>query len=290
MESLPYEQSVAERLHAALPGAGRLAVAFSGGVDSTLLLALAVRTLGPDRVLAVTARSDSLARDELGQCRALAERLGARLVVLETREMERAGYRANGPDRCYHCKSELFDVIDAEVAAREEIVAVAYGATADDASDHRPGAEAAREHAVCAPLAEAGLGKAEIRALSRALDLPTWDKPAMPCLASRIPYGQAVTPEALARIEAGERLLRELGFRELRVRHHQEGEAPLARVEVPAEDLPRLLAPGVRDRLIAGLRACGFAYVTCDLEGFRSGRLNEVLEPVGAGRRLPTVG
>lgn len=264
--------------------AGRIAVAFSGGVDSSLLLALACEALGPARVLAVTARSDSLASDELAACRRIAERLGVRLLLLVTRELERAGYRENGPDRCYHCKSELFERIDDELLAAEGITAVVYGATADDVGDHRPGMRAAREHGVAAPLLEAGLTKAEIRTLSSALGLETWDKPAQPCLASRIPYGQAVTSAKLRRIEDAERLLRGLGFSELRVRHHGTDDEAMARIEVPVSELAALTAEGTREVVSRALRELGFRYVVVDLEGFRAGRLNEVL------RRLPQLG
>ena len=284
-------QAKRERALAALrggvPGGGRLAVAFSGGVDSTLLLALAADALGPARVIAATARSESLAADELAECQALAGRLGLTLRLLETHELQRAGYRENSPERCYHCKTELFEAIGRELLRRGEAAAVAYGATADDVGDHRPGMRAAAEHGVLAPLLEAGLGKAEIRALSRALGLPTWDKPAQPCLASRIPYGEGVTATKLARIDRAEALLRELGLREVRVRHHGEDQALLARVEVPLAELPRLIADGTRARLVAGLRELGFAYVVVDLEGFRSGRQNEV---VRGSRQLPVAG
>lgn len=283
MTSLEQKRRAAlQAMQGAVP-AGRLIVAFSGGVDSTLLLALACEALGPSRVVAVTARSESLAQDELTACRRIAARLEVRLVLLVTREMARAGYRDNGPDRCYHCKTELFERIEDEVLATEGARAVAYGATADDVGDHRPGMQAAREHQVLAPLLDAGLTKAEIRALSTALGLETWDKPAQPCLASRIPYGQAVTPVKLRRIDEAEALLRGLGFGELRVRHHGADDDALARLEVPLADLARVAAPGVREEVARGLRAIGFRYVVLDLEGFRSGRQNEAL------RRLPRV-
>ncbi|MEZ6188391.1 MAG: ATP-dependent sacrificial sulfur transferase LarE [Planctomycetota bacterium] len=265
-------------------GAGRLGVAFSGGVDSTLLLALCVEALGAERCLAVTARSASLAQDEWAACQRLAAQLGVELVALETRELERAAYRQNGPDRCYHCKTELFERVDDEVVERYGLSAVAYGATADDLGDHRPGMAAAREHAVLAPLADAGLTKAEIRALSQALGLPTWNKPAQPCLASRVPYGEEVTAAKLGRIDAAEALLHRVGLREARVRHHESAGAPLARLEVPVADLPHALTH--RDELVQGLRDLGFHYVVLDLEGFRSGRQNDVLK---AQRLLPTV-
>jgi len=275
--------AVLDQLRSAAAG-GRLGIAFSGGVDSTLLLALAAEALGPEGCLALTARSASLAVDEWALCQRLAARLGVELLALETQELERSAYRANGPDRCYHCKHELFETIDAEVRAAQGLVAVAYGATVDDLGDHRPGMQAAREHAVLAPLADAGLGKAEIRALSRALGLPTWDKPAQPCLASRVPYGEQVTRAKLERIDGAEALLRQLGLREGRVRHHETGGAALARVEVPLSDLPR--AVELREQLVTGLRQLGFHYVVLDLEGFRSGRQNEILREQ---RLLPTV-
>lgn len=261
----------------------RLAVAFSGGVDSTLLLALAREALG-ERVLAVTADSPSLARAEREACRRQAAALGVPLRFLATREHERAAYRANAGDRCYHCKSELFETLAREVLGRDGVAAVAYGATADDLGDHRPGMRAAQEHGVLAPLLEAGLGKEEVRILSREAGLETWDKPAQPCLASRVPYGQEVRPEVLERIDRAEALLRQLGFRELRVRHHaQPLGGPIARVELPPADLPRALEPSRREALLSGLRALGFEFVTLDLGGLRSGGLNALL------RKLPVV-
>jgi pyridinium-3,5-biscarboxylic acid mononucleotide sulfurtransferase len=270
-----------EAIQAAVAPGERLVVAFSGGVDSTLLLALAREALGVERTVAVTARSESLAEDERAACERIAAALGVRLVQLVTREMERAGYRENGADRCYHCKTELFERIEEAALAREGARVVAYGATADDVGDHRPGMRAAREHGVIAPLLDAGLTKVEIRALSSELGLETWDKPAQPCLASRIPYGQAVTEPKLRRIDQAEALLRGLGLRELRVRHHGEEHEALARIEVPLAALARLTDDGVREAVARGLRAIGFRYVTLDLEGFTSGRMNEAL------RRLP---
>jgi pyridinium-3,5-biscarboxylic acid mononucleotide sulfurtransferase len=264
---------------------GLLAVAFSGGVDSTLLLALAVEALGEERVLAVTARSDSLARSELAACEELAAKIGVRLELLSTHELEREGYRKNGSDRCYHCKTELFVKIDA-IREREKIALVAYGANADDASDHRPGMQAASEHSVFAPLLEAGLTKADVRQISAELGLPTWDKPAQPCLASRIPYGQTVTEAKLARIDRAEAAVRRHGFLELRVRDCAgEAQRPVARLELPLADLPSLLAGNTREAIVADLRALGYTSVVLDLEGFRSGRLNDALAVTG--RTLP---
>jgi len=267
-------------LRGALRGRGKLAVAFSGGVDSTLLLKLAVLALGAESVLAVTARSESLPQEELDACRRLAASIGARLVELRTNELARPGYVENSPQRCYHCKSELFETLDRELKAREDIEAVAYGLTADDLGEFRPGMRAASEHRVLRPLADAGLGKEEIRALSHGYGLETWDKPAMACLASRIPYGSPVTAEKLSQVERAERLLRALGFRELRVRHHDK----TARIELAAEEISRAASSPVREQIARGLRELGFEFVTLDLEGFRSGRLNEGLV---SPRRLP---
>lgn len=276
-------EHVLTALRAAIP-TGRLAVAFSGGVDSTLLLALAKEALGSDRVLAVTARSASLAEAELEACVVLARELSVDLELLETREMERPDYRANAGDRCFHCKDELFVRIE-EIAALRGVEAVAYGATADDAGDHRPGMRAAGRHRVLAPLLDAGFGKPDVRDLSLELGLPTWDKPAQPCLASRVPYGEEVTPAKLRRVELAEQVLKSLGLRELRVRHHGSDQTPTARIEVPVSDLPRIIEPEARREIARALRSIGFAYVTLDLEGFRSGRLNDVLNE--SKRRLP---
>lgn len=270
--------------------AGEVVVAFSGGVDSTLLLALALEALGPQRVLAVTAASESLPASELGACRELAERLGARHEVLRTRELARPGYVANAGDRCYHCKSELFESLAAELdAGRFGSRSVVYGANLDDLGDYRPGLEAAAEAGALAPLAEAELSKDEIRRLSAALELPTWDKPAHPCLASRVPHGEVVTAAKLAMIEGAEAVLRGCGYRELRVRHHElqtpSGVQHLARIVLAGED-----AAGFSEAALVSreLRALGYSFVTLDLEGLRSGRLNDALpaaaEPL---RRLP---
>jgi uncharacterized protein len=278
---------------------GSLAVAFSGGVDSTLLLKLAALALGPSRVVAITARSESLPAEELAACRRLAATIGTKLIELRTNELSRKGYAENSPDRCYHCKAELFETLDRELATREGIAATAYGLTADDLApgEHRPGMRAASEHGILRPLADAGLSKAEIRELSRFYGLETWDKPAMACLASRIPYGQPVTKEKLSQVERAEALLRSLGFRELRVRHHQGtggAAGDTARLELAPAEIARAASSPAREAIARGLRELGFKFVTLDLEGFRSGRLNEgvVLDrphavSQGAARPLP---
>ncbi|QTE27606.1 ATP-dependent sacrificial sulfur transferase LarE [Propioniciclava sp. MC1595] len=251
-----------------LPGSGRLGVAYSGGVDSAVLLAVTVRALGADRALGLLAVSDSLARDELAGARATVQELGAAVVEFATHEGDNPAYRANDVDRCFHCKDEMFTVIDSRLVAEHGLVAVAYGENADDAARiDRPGARAATEHAVLRPLADAGLTKRRVRALAHALGLSVADKPAAPCLASRIPHGQEVTPAKLKQVEAGEEALRDLGFTDSRVRHHGD----IARIEVPAAELALFADAERRDAVLARLRAAGFAYVTVDLAGLQSG-------------------
>lgn len=251
-----------------LPGSGRLGVAYSGGVDSAVLLAVTVRALGADRALGLLAVSDSLARDELASARATAQEIGAAVVEFSTHEGDNPAYRRNDVDRCFHCKDEMFTVIDSRLVAEHGLAAVAYGENADDAARiDRPGARAATEHAVLRPLADAGLTKRRVRALARALGLSVADKPAAPCLASRIPHGQEVTPAKLKQVEAGEEALRDLGFTDSRVRHHGD----IARIEVPAAELALFADAERRDSVLARLRAAGFAYVTVDLAGLQSG-------------------
>lgn len=259
---------LAARVQARLGTPARLGVAFSGGVDSSVLLALATRALGPDRTLAILGVSASLASSERRAAHEVAAGIGAPLVELPTHELERPEYRANGPDRCYHCKTELFSRIDDEVAARYGLTAVAYGENADDAvRPDRLGSRAATNHRVLRPLAEAGLGKADVRRVARALGLSSADKPAAPCLASRIPHHEPVTAEKLRQIEDAEEVLHGLGFTEVRVRHHGE----IARIELPADDLSRAAAEPVRTRLLEGVRAVGFRFVGLDLAGIQSG-------------------
>jgi uncharacterized protein len=246
-------------------------VAYSGGVDSAFLAATAHRVLG-ERMLAVLADSPSLARRDLEQARAFAQSLGMPLEIIATEELDRPEYARNDANRCFHCKDELFAVME-KLGAKRGFEYIAYGMNADDTRDYRPGQRAAEQHAVLAPLADAGLTKMEVRALAQAAGYPVWDRPAAPCLSSRVEYGRTVTREVLEQVERGEESLRQLGFRELRVRHHGE----LARVEIAREELPRALAMEMMDAIAAALQKAGFKYVTRDCTGFRSGSMNAVL-------------
>ena len=272
--------AVAEHLRGRMPlgSVGRLGVAFSGGVDSSTLLALALRTLGAERVLAVIGVSPSLARDELHGARDLAAVLGAPVVEIATHEGDHPMYRANGPDRCFFCKDELFTRISDEVAVAHGLVAVAYGENADDARrPDRPGARAATNHDVLRPLADVGLTKSDVRALARAMGLPNADKPAAPCLASRIPHFTQVDPAKLAQVEAAERGLRELGFADCRVRHHGD----VARVELPDVELARAMTPDMRAAIHAAGIAAGFRFVAVDVAGIQSGAFTMPLVRLG---------
>lgn len=246
-------------------------VAFSGGVDSTFLLKVAHDVLG-DKAVGVTATSESYPTQELEEAKRLAAFIGVRHVVIETEELLDPRYTENPTNRCYYCKTELFRRLSplAEALGLRSIV---DGANIDDLNDHRPGRWAAQEYRVRSPLVEAGFGKEEIRLLSQRLGLPTWEKPASPCLSSRFPYGVEITPEQLRMVEAAEAFLRSLGFHQVRVRHHER----LARIEVPREELPRLVTSGLAEKIAFHLKALGYLYVTVDLEGYRSGSLNAAL-------------
>jgi uncharacterized protein len=268
-----------ERLRTLVSELGSVLIAYSGGVDSSLLLKVAVATLGV-RAVGALATSPAYDDDETTSAIRLAETMGARLEIVATHELDDPRYNANPANRCYFCKEELFKQL-APIAARLNLAHIAYGMNADDRGDWRPGQRAAREHGVRAPLDDAGLTKADIRAIARHLDLPVWDKPAMACYSSRIPYGTPVTVETLGRISRAERALRRLGFARVRVRHHDQ----VARIELDPDDFARLVDPDVRAEVIAGVRAAGYTYVTVDLTGYRTGSLNEAL---ARSRRTPT--
>jgi uncharacterized protein len=267
------ENTRLDTLDGLLRSFGSCLVAYSGGVDSAFLAVAAHRALG-GRMLAVIADSPSLARRELAEAEALARACGFPLRVVQTAEFDDPAYLANPANRCFFCKQALFTVL-APLARAEGYAVLAYGENASDAGDHRPGAAAAAAFAVRAPLREAGLTKAEIRALSAAWGLPTADKPQLACLSSRIPHGEAVTPEKLRMIEAAENAVRDLGFHDVRVRHHALPQGALARLEVGPEELPRLLAEGRPAQVAAALKAAGYLHATLDLLGYRRGSLNE---------------
>ena len=250
---------------------GSVLVAYSGGVDSSLLLKLALDELG-DRAVAVLASSPAYPESEQEEARTLARSLGVRLVEVSTNEVELEAYQRNNPDRCFHCKEELFDTLE-PVQRELSLEHLAYGATADDAEDHRPGHGSAVRRGVRFPLLEAGMGKSEIRAAARTLGLPNWNKPSFACLSSRIPHGTAVTVAALRQIEAAEASLKAAGFTQVRVRHHGD----VARIEVEPHEIPRVVAE--RDRLVRVVREAGYKFVSVDLEGYTTGSLNRTWKP-----------
>jgi len=258
-------------LETRLRGLGSLMVAYSGGVDSAFLAATAHRVLG-NQMLAVLADSASLARRDMKQASEFAHNLGMPLRVIHTEELDRPEYQRNDANRCFHCKTELFEGMKS-LRAQLGFQNLAYGMNTDDTKDFRPGQRAAQQHEVLAPLADVGMTKAEVRALAKAAGYTLWDRPAAPCLSSRIEYGRTVTREVLAQIERAEESMRELGFREFRVRHHGE----LARVEIARTEMPRALSMEMLDAITAEVRKAGFQYVTLDSSGFRSGSMNAIL-------------
>jgi uncharacterized protein len=274
------DQRCVDRVLGALAEHDRVGVAYSGGVDSATLLALAVRALGANRVVAVLGVSPSLAAAERTAAHDVAAFIGVPVVEVRTHEGDNPAYQRNGPDRCFHCKDELFTQIEDSVLVQHRLDAIAYGENADDAHrPDRPGSRAASEHQVLRPLADAGLDKAAVRRVARVLALPCADKPAAPCLASRIPHFQEVSPEKLAQVEAAEAGLRSLGFVDCRVRHHGE----VARLELLPDDLTRATEPGLRDAVTAVVRSAGFRFVAVDLAGIQSGAFTLPLVVAGRG-------
>jgi uncharacterized protein len=273
-----------DRLIEVLRGYGSVAVAFSAGIDSTVVAKAAQLALR-DAAVAVTAVSDSLASGELDEAKELAQLIGIRHVVIRTSEFDDPNYTRNAADRCYFCKTELYTNLE-RLLPSLGVAVMANGANTDDTGDWRPGMTAATEHRVASPLIEAGLGKFDVRELARHWGLPTWDKPATPCLSSRIAYGLEVTPDRVRQIDAAEQFLRDRGFRELRVRYPQ---PDVARIEVPVAELAKLVEPSLRDELVQHLKSLGFKSITLDLEGFRSGSMNALLPIAGISNRKSSV-
>lgn len=263
-----------DELRSVLHGMQSVAIGYSGGVDSTLLLKVAVDVLGKN-ALAMIGRSETYPTREFEEAVRLAEQIGARYTVVKTEETDVVKFKENPPDRCYFCKTELFGKLH-DIAEREGIAWIADGSITDDAGDFRPGLRAKSEKNVRSPLVEAGFSKSDVRALSRHLGLPTWDKPSFACLSSRFPYGFGITRENLSKVDQAEAYLRDMGFRFLRVRFHDD---KTARIEVGPEEIARLLDHDMRERIVGQLKEIGFTYVTLDLQGYRTGSMNEVLSP-----------
>jgi uncharacterized protein len=270
-----YDATKLDRARAIVRDLGSVLVAYSGGVDSSLLLKVALQELG-ERAVAALASSPAYPESEQSEARSLARSLGARLVEVETREVELEAYRRNNPDRCFHCKEELFETLE-PIQRQLELEYLAYGATADDADDHRPGHGSALRRGVRFPLLEAGMAKADVRAAARRLGLPNWNKPSFACLSSRIPHGTEVTVEALRQIEVAEAAVKALGFTQVRVRHHGD----VARIEVEPSEIARLV--GQREHLVRALRNAGYKFVTLDLEGYETGSLNRTWKERASG-------
>lgn len=262
-----------DQLLQSLEGLGPCAVAYSGGVDSAVVAYAALQALGDDAV-AITGVSPSLAASERSRARETASAIGIRHREIETNEFANSDYTKNAPDRCFHCKTQLYSQLQ-YVSEEFGFATILNGANVDDLGDYRPGLQAAADHAVRSPLAECGFTKSDVRELAQLWDLPVWDKPASPCLSSRVAYGEEVTPQRLQMVDAAESLLRQLGLKEVRVRYHKND---LARIEVATADLPRLCETDIRETLAAKFKEIGFRFVTLDLQGFRSGSLNDLVQ------------
>jgi pyridinium-3,5-biscarboxylic acid mononucleotide sulfurtransferase len=271
----PQLQSKYSQLQSILLDLKSVVIGFSGGIDSTLLIRVATEALG-DKALAVIGRSETYPTREFEEAVQLAGSFGSRYRIVNTEETDNLKFRENPPDRCYFCKSELFGKLHA-IAIEEGIPWIADGTITDDLGDFRPGMKAKGENNVRSPLLEAGFSKADVRALARELNIPTWDKPSFACLSSRFPYGQGITKENLTKVDSAETFMRDLGFRFFRVRHHDDR---TARLEIGQQEIQRLFDGPLRDRIVAKMKELGFVYVTLDLQGFRSGSMNEILTEV----------